>query len=484
MANTTTHTANHGAGRVAGRGLVAAALALSALACDRDSILDVTHPDIILPENITGPEALPTVHAAAIGDFTLAYSGSGAEGSGGIEGIVMTSGLLGDEWINSETFPTRIEVDRRNIKIDNGTFLNWFRTLSRARASADRAAKAYRDFSPDTTAEAGFPEVLALAGFTYVFFAENYCSGVPFSTVNPDGTFTYGPPLPTAQMYDSAMSKFNQALAAASALGTSVSASTKTARIDLARVGRARVLLDRGDLATAAAAVSTAPAVATTFVYNIFHSENTGRQNNGVFRANVVFERYSVADREAGVGLPYRSAADPRVRFTRTGGGTDVGFDRATPQFDQLRYFDRRASVPLATGLEARLIEAEERLQAGAIATYLAIHNALRDAPPSYILGNNAVIPPLTPALTDPGTASGRQDQHFQERAFWLWLTGHRLSDMRRLVRQYARPMSSVFPTGAYFKQGLQYDGSAVSFPVPFDEKNNPLSTECDNTVP
>jgi hypothetical protein len=495
---------------VSGLALAGATLGFSALGC---GLLDTTDPDIVIPPNLDGPEALPTVLASAIGDFSLAYSGSGADGSGGVEGIIMYSGLLGDEWINSETFPTRIEVDRRNIQNTNGTLETWFRTLSRARRSADVAADKYREFAPDTTVEAGLPETLALSGFSYLFFAENYCSGIPFSTPNPDGTFVYGNPLTTALILDSALSKFNQALAAATALQapTAATTQTKNSRINLARVGRARVFLDRGDFVNAAAAVSTAPAVPDTFGYLIFHDENTDRQNNGVFRANSVFERYSIADREGafaaascdsataclgnGPGLPYRSDADPRIRFTRTGAaggpGGDVGFDRRTPQFDEQRYLDRRASVPLATGLEARLIEAENALNTGGLGAgsgYLAFHNALRQTPPSYILGAGAAIPPMA-VLTDPGTPAARIDQHFKERAYWLWATGHRLSDMRRLIRPlvrggYGRAENTVFPTGAYFKQSLQYDGTAVNFPVPFDEENNPNFDQCLDRLP
>ena len=88
-----------------------AAAALPVAACS----LDVTDPDIITPDNLQGASALPTIRAAAIGDFALSDSGSGADGSQGTEGITMMSGLLGDEWVNSETFPTRIEIDRRSI---------------------------------------------------------------------------------------------------------------------------------------------------------------------------------------------------------------------------------------------------------------------------------------------------------------------------------------------------------------------------------
>ena len=36
----------------------------------------------------------------------------------------------------------------------------------------------------------------------------------------------------------------------------------------------------------------------------------------------------------------------------------------------------------------------------------------------------------------------------FRERAFWLYLSGHRLGDLRRMVRQYGRSADAVFPGG------------------------------------
>ncbi len=58
-----------------------------------------------------------------------------------------------------------------------------------------------------------------------------------------------------------------------------------------------------------------------------------------------------------------------------------------------------------------------------------------------------------------------------------MYATGSRLSDLRRLVRQYGRNPESVFPTGVHFK-GLPY-GPDVNFPVSFDEENNPNFDGC-----
>ena len=74
-------------------------------------------------------------------------------------------------------------------------------------------------------------------------------------------------------------------------------------------------------------------------------------------------------------------------------------------------------------------------------------------------------------------------NRRINERARWLWLTAHRLSDERRLERQYARPDSMVFPHGPYFKNGLTY-GTAVNLPIPNDELNNPKFTACLDRLP
>jgi starch-binding outer membrane protein, SusD/RagB family len=63
-------------------------------------------------------------------------------------------------------------------------------------------------------------------------------------------------------------------------------------------------------------------------------------------------------------------------------------------------------------------------------------------------------------------------DQVFRERAFWLFGTGHRTGDLRRLVRHYGRAAPSVFPTGVWHKGGNY--GADVTMPLPQAEQNNP----------
>ena len=146
----------------------------------------------------------------------------------------------------------------------------------------------------------------------------------------------------------------------------------------------------------------------------------------------------------------------PRVPFLDTG---HFGFDQETPQFDLLKYPDLGSPIVLADGVEARLIEAEAALKTGDEGGMNDILNELRDG-----IG-------LDP-LPNPSAGAEAEDQLFSERAFWLYATGHRLGDMRRLVRQYLRDPNSVFPVGDYSRGGTY--GDVVAFPVPINENNNP----------
>jgi hypothetical protein len=458
--------------RVAAAGL----LALFA-ACNSDKLLTVTDPDVARPEALQGAGALPAQRAGAIGNFGVAFNGGAAD----VEQVHL-SGLLSDEFINTETFPTRIEIDQRAMTLTNTSLIGTFFDLTRARSFADLAVDNYRLSAKTAGDSAGFPEVLSLSGLAYVLFAENYCGGVPVSKQNADGSFTFGAAESTNTLLDSAISKFNQALGVPQT--TILTATFK----QLAQVGKGRALLDQGKYPEAAAAVA---GVLTTFQYNYLHSETTGRQNNGTWSLTSSVARFGEADVEAGVGLPYQSDGnlkktvgliDPRVADSvanRAGQG-NKGFDGTTVQWVQAKYPARSSVATIADGVEARLIEAEASLNAGDAAGALTTLNALRSN--AALLALRGYAANSLPPLTLQATAAAQQDQLFKERAYWLYLTSHRLGDLRRLIRQYTRPVNTVFPNGAYFKGGLY--GTDVNVPVPQQEQNNPQydKTACDQS--
>ena len=123
-------------------------------------------------------------------------------------------------------------------------------------------------------------------------------------------------------------------------------------------------------------------------------------------------------------------------------------------------------------------------MRAGDLATFLTMLNNVRAAATTYSADGKEGSPalPSPPPLAQnaiPSTARGQQDLLFQERALSLFLTSHRLGDMRRLIWQYNRDAETVFPKGPYepdntSKAGANY-GTDVNLPIPAEELNNPL---------
>jgi hypothetical protein len=198
--------------------------------------------------------------------------------------------------------------------------------------------------------------------------------------------------------------------------------------------------------------------------------------------------RWSLGDNEGVNGLNFRTANDPRIASSEC---VDCAFDTSQQvpgtmavgnNWQLANYNDRSDDVRLASGIEARLIEAEAQLAAGSTGPWLATLNQLRADFPSvesHLYGASVGTPTATlAALADPGTAAGRVDLMFRERAFWNFATGQRLADLRRLVRQYGRDVNTVFPVGSYWKPGANY-GVDVNFIVPLDEENNPNFSGC-----
>jgi hypothetical protein len=186
--------------------------------------------------------------------------------------------------------------------------------------------------------------------------------------------------------------------------------------------------------------------------------------------------------------IPFLSSGDPRIKghyvVSTSGKDTTRGQDGLTYTRVQDRY-TRSEPIAIVNGIDARLIEAEAQLAAGNSTAFLATLNALRSGPTPLTTAITIGAAPNTPLapLADPGTAAGRVDLLFRERAFWTYGRGQRLNDMRRLARAtalggYGRAATDVFPEGRFHKGGNY--GPDVNFPIPQAELNNPLvKTSC-----
>jgi hypothetical protein len=205
----------------------------------------------------------------------------------------------------------------------------------------------------------------------------------------------------------------------------------------------------------------------------MLHAQTT--TDNAMWTYNNIARRYSVSNSEGTNGLNFATAKDPRLPVCVGGDATCVANgttqtrrddNSSTILYVQLSWPVRNASVTIAGGVEARLIEGEAALKTGNATLFVQkLNQARTESGVTGLLGN----------LVDPGTDAGRVDLLFRERAFSLFSTGHRVGDLRRLVKFYGRTPESVFPSGAWHKGGNY--GSDVNFIVPQAEENNPNVT-------
>lgn len=432
----------------------AMAAAVSVAGCSTD-LLTVPTPNVISEGAVGGSLGVTTLRNGAMQDFIVSYSGTQ-------DGFAVVSGNLSDEIQTTDTFADRYNTDgRTSSEVLGGAVQVTYTQLQLARASLASTIEKWIVVKPTTAAvKDSLSEMYAIRGFTETAFGEGYCSGVPFGKVGANGDFEYGDPQTSAQVYTRAAASMDTALANA----------TGTNYRNLAAIGKARVLLNQGQFAAAAAAVSGVP---TSFSYVLNHSIATGRQTNGLWTAMYnAGSRYTVGTLEGTNGIDYLvTPVDPRVPWVAT---PNTGFDGTSVNLPrQLKYTSQSAPFTLANGIEARLIEAEARLQGGTQADRDAVFAQLNT------LRATGLSTAIAPMAASPTTQAAAVDMLFKERAYWLWLTGHRLGDMRRLIRQYSRTAATVFPVGTLRYRPSQTYGTDVNLVIPFIERNNPKFNGC-----
>jgi hypothetical protein len=414
------------------------------------------------PNSYATPQGARAMRNAAVVQFQLA-----------IPIAIGMSGLLTDELqdpqagagpgvLQTGTVPD--PVDERILPATSDAGTEVYGRLQSIREYANQAIGALAAFDtiPADTASARVlrGELYAYEGYAEVLLADLFCSGVPLSTLDFQGDYTLRGGSTTDQVYVDAIAKFDTAITLATGVDSI---------LDMARVGKGRALLDRGQYAEAAEAVQSVP---LDFQYQTTSDWYGACGVIGGGCINSLVNQGSVPDREGFNGLPYRSSGDPRTTVISATNAVEM-----TVWFPT-KYQASLADLPgtpvvLASGTEAALIRAEAALQAND-ASWLQTLNDLR-----------ATIG-LSP-LADPGTAAGRITLLFTERAYWLFMTAHRQGDLRRLVRSYGptnvafRDQSLVYPTGNYTAPGTGVYGSDVTLPIPATEQSNPLFHGCVN---
>jgi hypothetical protein len=287
-------------------------------------------------------------------------------------------------------------------------------------------------------------QAAAYAGYSLVLIGEGFCSAA----------INVGAELTSPQVFAEAKARFDKAITAATAAGDQTT-------LNLARVGRARTLMNLSfgtatpDAAQIGQAATDAAAVPTTFVVTAVAAvTGTPRQQNTMFAhtGGPGSSSFSSVD-PTFVGLTFGGQPDPRVNVTVT---TSRGTDGVTILRLQNKYANLGSPAPIARATEARLIVAEANALniGGTPQNAVTIINALHTA---------AGIPAYDPAA--PG-ARTILEQVREERRRELFLEGQRLGDMRRLN------LPLVPAVGAPFGASSVY-GDQRCYPLPAVERNN-----------
>ncbi len=312
-------------------------------------------------------------------------------------------------------------------------------------------------------------ELYSVKAFSILYLSEFYCSGIPLSTIDFDDHYTYTRGYSSTEMWDIVGHIFDSAV--------SFSGDSLTLKL-LASVGKARTKMNMG-LYTDAKQILDSVVVSGVYSYNLPHST--------VDSYLLLYLRSNTVPRKEGVnGLDFR-VSDPRVRYVFS----EISAFTGDSIFSAIKYqlLGNNPTFVVASMIEAWLILAEIKLIAGDD-EWVDILNSLRtdgtytlntsgDTVWNKGMGDVAGLRPLS----KPHGYSQAVDLLFRERAFWLYLTGHRQGDLRRLIRQYERDPDSVYPTGLYGISGATFNsryGDLVVMQPPVAESDrNPLYTGC-----
>jgi hypothetical protein len=424
-----------GRGGRTGRRLVGSALGLSLAAlagCGDLLTLKQSNPGQVDASTLYVPTNAQLLVNGAIADFECAYSR-----------YVLASGMLSDEIGAAIGNTVNFDYDRRTLTpvspyaggCGGLQQPGFYTALSTARADADTV---YARMEQWTDAEVPnrarlMGQLAAYGGYSLIMLGEGMCSAA----------INVGPELTPAQLFDEAKLRFDKAV-------THATAANDAATLNLARLGRARALRNRGNLAAAA---TDAAAIPPAFVLNISTDAVNTRRQNTLF-VHITQSFWGTVE-PSFRGLTLGGAPDPRVLVTNSG---RTGTAANTPIWTPNKYPAVTTAIPVARYAEAQLILAEARIAAGDLTGAATAITAARNS-----TGRTGL-----PAYDASGqTAAQVRAQLVEERRRELFLEGHRLWD----IRHFALPLAPA-PGAPYAVGGGTYADQRC-FPLPAVERNN-----------
>jgi hypothetical protein len=381
--------------------------------------MDVKNPTVIDAATFNPNTDGTTLSLSAQTNFFIAF-----------QSVALYGGLISDElWTGAARLQTN-RIAARVFASTDDINADFFAPLSLAVASNKNAIGALQSGSGAAT-DLNLAQASMNLGYALELSAETMCASV----------IQGGPQLSDAQLLDSAITRFKNAVTIATAAGTSGAAILKETN-----VGLARAYLQKGDYANASATAALVPANFTAYIIT---SANVSTQNTlgNTFYLNTLGGQI-VAPKLYRVG-------DPRLPIDSTrSGGTLNGLAYVV----QAKYNSYSDPIRLASGLEAQYIAAEAALhQSGSTSAALTLIAARRAA------GNQ-------PAYSGGSDTLSVVSELLNQRARDFWMEGKKLGDLRR---NPSVPLTAVLtdPVGAkFYTTKTATFGNSFCAPIPPQE--------------
>ncbi|MCA9736987.1 MAG: hypothetical protein R3E98_01540 [Gemmatimonadota bacterium] len=433
------------------RGLTAIAIAGAALlgsACSVDELLEVNNPAELNEELLQDSTLVNVLLNGVIGDFQAAYS----------DPFIWRGSMFTDQQITGINWEQTARLSQRVVRFDEGDADLMFSDLSRARAQADSVAGRFRTLLATPSADERMATALAYAGYSYILLADAMCE----ATVNV-GSEIYEP----LQLYQFAVDRLDEALSIAQTAGDDEIA-------NLARVGLSRAHLNLGNDAEVLAIAQQVPEEFRRWVeysdtdprtYNILEARVTGANHSLGMHPHFLAggpDNFGEQDLE-----PFLT--DPRVQHLPD---WRLGHNRLTQLYTPKQGlmfseyngetfanggtppdFLQGTDITFASGLEAR-------------------HNYYEALGPSqetldFVNERRAVGNQAPVTLSGDELMMELRDQRGRD----LFLSGHRLGDLRRWLREG----DNMFPQGQHPNEQWGDYGTATCYPMPLEEyEGNP----------
>ena len=412
------------------------------VSCTDITSLEQRNPGALSGATLYVPANAQLIVNGAIADFECAYAR-----------YVVGSGLFTDELSAAIGSTASFDYDARRVTT-NATYgtnncgaipsstqqPGVYTPLSTSRATADTAAAYLETWSDATVPNRTkiLAQSYAYAGYSVLLLGEGMCSAA----------INLGPELQPPQLFAEAKTRFDKALIAAT---TANDATT----IGLARLGRARSLLDLGGAANLAAAAVDAALIPVTLSVSTSPDAINARRQNALFISISQSSFITVDTAFRSVLVPGGTTQDPRVAVTDLArNGTAPGARIFLPA----KAPSAAAAMRVASYAEAQLIVAENAAATGDLAAATTAINNAR--------ARTAGLPVY--ALPAGATAVDLKAQIIEERRREFFVEGHRLGDVRRYAIPYVPAAGAAYGFGGVY-------GTQTCFPLPDVERiNNP----------